>query len=111
MDRVPALDHQPNQQRLIYCGWNLDDVEILALPAAVARESPTPRQQVRAYGAATPNPFDIRLPRSASSWRRPDAPGLEVLDARGRLVVPGGAQMPAGLQRLTWNGEDEPGAG
>ena len=99
----------PTDSSYIYCGWNLDDVEILALPAGGG----TPVADAPAAGtglrAATPNPFnpatEVRFELAAAGRAR-----LEVLDTRGRLVrVLADAQMPAGLQHVIWDGADDAG--
>jgi hypothetical protein len=92
----------------IFCGWNLDDIEVLGLPAGgtPVADAPTART---ALTSATPNPFnpstEVRFELAAAGPAR-----LEVLDARGRLVrVLVDAPLAAGPQRAVWNGTDDAG--
>ncbi len=90
----------------IFCGWNLDDVEILALPAAgevAVGEAPA---AVTAIRGAMPNPFnprtDVRFELARAGRAR-----LQVFDPRGHLVrVLADADLPAGPHVVAWDGTD-----
>jgi len=91
-----------------YCGWNLDDIEIRALPLSTTSAPDTP-QAVTALVGARPNPFnpatEVQFTLARASEVR-----VAIHDARGRLVktlVDGVRE--AGLQSAIWDGTDRDG--
>ncbi|MDY0109662.1 MAG: FlgD immunoglobulin-like domain containing protein [Candidatus Krumholzibacteria bacterium] len=91
-----------------YCGWNLDDIEILALQTTATSAPPTPVARTAMHGAY-PNPFNPSTDVEYSLARRSEV-RVTVHDARGRLLktlVDG--MVPAGTQTARWDGTDQSG--
>ncbi len=94
-----------------YCGWNLDEVKLSGMSSTITADAtPTPRPQVLALRAATPNPvhgvttlrFD--LPHATRVT-------LALYDVRGRLVrTLASGERDAGTHAETWDGRDAGGA-
>lgn len=88
-----------------YCGWNIDDIEILGLQLTVAGALDVPAAATALLGAA-PNPFNP-LTEVRFTIAQAGAVRLSVHDARGRLIkslVDG--DRDAGLQTAVWDGAD-----
>ena len=94
----------------VYCGWNIDDVEIHAVQDATVGMA-EPEEVTTASFANYPNPF---LEETAISYELPAAHhvSLHVYDLQGRHVATliDGLQ-PAGAHRTVWNGKTDAGAG
>lgn len=93
----------------IFCGWNLDDIEILGLPAAGQVAVGDPLPAVTAIRGAMPNPFNprtaVRFELAAAGHAR-----LMVFDPRGHLVrVLADGDLPAGAHVAPWDGTDASG--
>jgi lysyl endopeptidase len=91
-----------------YSGWNLDDIEIIALQATVTSAPGTPAA-VTALLGAIPNPFNP-LTEVRFTLARTQPARLAVHDARGRLVkVLVDGTLGAGPRSAVWDGTDEAG--
>ena len=92
-----------------YCGWNVDDIEILALEqmnTGVAEGEPA----MLRLDPVSPNPFN---PTTSISFALPSASlvDLSVYDVSGRLVTTlVSGRLDAGPHRATWNGRSSTGA-
>jgi hypothetical protein len=92
----------------LYCGWNVDDVEILGLPGIQVAVGDVPANATALRGAS-PNPFNPRTDIHFELARAGRAQ-LSVFDPRGRLVrVLADADLPAGSHVVTWDGTDATG--
>ena len=90
-----------------YCGWNIDDIEILAVPQTGIEDSPNPAAP--GVGALYPNPFRsmLSVPFFLSS---PGRITVSVYDLSGRMVSTiADDSFAAGEHRLSWRGIDEEG--
>jgi hypothetical protein len=94
-----------------YCGWNIDDIQIVAVEEVAAGVD----DGSDAVGRVTlhpvsPNPFG---PATAVSFtlRESGPVDLSVYDVTGRLVTTlASGVLPAGPHRAAWNGTDAAGA-
>jgi len=91
-----------------YSGWNIDDIEILALPAgSAANDDSMPLRTV--LGRAAPNPFN---PRTTIVFEIPREQSVKIVvyDLLGRRVrlVAEGYRLP-GHHEVSWNGRDSAG--
>jgi len=96
-----------------YCGWNIDDIEILALATdpvlAVDDDEAGQLPAVPTLSPAWPNPFN---PTVSLSFAVPRAGHvkLSIFDLRGRCVhTLVNEDRPAGGETLVWNGRDDSG--
>ena len=101
---------------LEFCGWNLDDIEILGLhDGTVGIEdpgddgTPPPAAPTRLAVRSWPNPFNPQT-TIAFDVPRPQHVSVAVHDARGRRVrVLYDGHAESGTERLVWDGTDERG--
>jgi C1A family cysteine protease len=97
----------PTDQGWQYCGWNLDEIEIWALPnVSTGVEEGDPVVAEPRLAPVRPNPFN---PTTTISFTLPsDGPvHLAVYDVRGRLVATlAEGEHEAGEHGLTWHGRD-----
>ncbi len=92
-----------------FCGWNLDDVEILGLqPQGQTPVEDTPALATALRGAA-PNPFNPKTDVHFDVARAGHTT-LAIFDARGQRVrVLVDAELPAGSHTVPWDGTDAQG--
>jgi hypothetical protein len=99
----------PTDGSWVYCGWNIDDIEIWGLQPATTDVADAALPARTALLGGVPNPFnpmtEVRFELATAGRAR-----LAVYDLRGRLVktLHDGA-LPAGPHAVRWDGTDAAG--
>jgi len=92
----------------MYCGWNIDDVQVLGIEDMTTDISESPVVYPQFLGR-NPNPF--RTPTSIEYELNEDSHvSLIVYDLQGRMInTLVDAYQQAGINKVYWNGTDESG--
>jgi hypothetical protein len=96
-----------------YCGWNIDDIEVWALPrmnlTGIEESEEIASRATLRLDPVHPNPFN---PTTTVRFHLPKTSGinLSVFDVSGRRVtILAEGRIEAGTHSLTWDGRDERG--
>lgn len=91
-----------------YCGWNIDDIEIYAVPHEGVEEGGTPSGPLQ-VNPLFPNPFtsQVSIPITVSSTGNVN---ISVYDISGRQVRSlSSGELAAGSHTVSWRGTDDTG--